>query len=216
MTSANTYSRVYLLVATTVLVVGVAWPARAARPLPASRVFGHLVGRAIVTPAGDLEVVGYYALLEGIPGPFFAGAPSEATAFFTFRSDPLSFSDVFVNGSIAWAESAPSKLKVYLSATPHGDWNDPDSFSSGQLIATFDRRGELFTCNGNLTLLNTCTDALSRKLLSSEDFTFNGRTFNLKKLIPNGVTTVSVVDTSFPGFSAVFVGYDLVIGNTED
>jgi hypothetical protein len=27
--------------------------------------------------------------IEGIPGPFFAGQPSEATAFFTFKTEPI-------------------------------------------------------------------------------------------------------------------------------
>jgi hypothetical protein len=32
------------------------------------------------------RALGYFTFIEGIPGPFFSGAPSEATAFFTFTT----------------------------------------------------------------------------------------------------------------------------------
>ncbi len=210
MRSTKTYTRVCLLAALAVSVTGVASPVKAADKLPGSRLFDYLVGRAIVTSSGDLEAIGYYAFLEGIPGPFFSGDPGEATAFFTFRTGPLVFSNVFVNGSLAWALADPSNLTVYFNTTPQGDWNNPDSFSSGQPIANFKRPEALFTCSGDLTLLNTCSFAVSQALVSSEDFTFNGGTFNFRKLVPDGVTLITpMLDTSFPGFAAVFVGYDL-------
>jgi len=117
-----------------------------------------------------------------------------------------------VNGSILWATQAPSTLSVYFNASPQGDWSNPDSFSSGQLIATFEKPEGFFTCNGDLTLLNTCSSVDSGDLVSSTDFTFNGGTFNFARLVPLGVTNVTpMIDTSFPGFAAVFVGYELVI-----
>ncbi len=207
MRSTTTHTRFCLLAALAVSISGLAKPVKAADKLPGSRILDHFVGRAIVTSSGDIEAIGYYAFLDGIPGPFFSGDPGEATAFFTFRTGPLSFSNLVVNGSVGWALADPSKLTVYFNTTPHGDWNNPDSFSSGQPIATIQR---CVMCNGDLTLLNTCGTAVSGALVSSQDFTFNGGTFNFKKLIPDGLTNVTpIVDTSFPGFAAVFVGYDL-------
>ncbi len=216
MSSTNSHTRVGVLAVLVVSLSALASPVRAA--LPGSRIFDHFVGREIVTSAGDLEAVGYYAFLDGIPGSFFAGAPSEATAFFTFRSSPQVFSDVFVNGSIAWATlQAGSTLSVYFNVSPHGDWRNPDSFSSGQLIATFKRAEGFFSCNGDLTLLNTCGNVFSGKLASSADFTFNGKTLNFNRFVPLGLTNVTpMIDTSFPGFAAVFIGYDLAIGQPED
>ncbi|PYU70099.1 MAG: hypothetical protein DMG49_11910 [Acidobacteria bacterium] len=127
------------------------------------------------------------------------------------------FSDVFVNGSIAWATlQAGSTLSVYFNVSPHGDWSNPDSFSGGQLIATFRRTEGFFTCSGDLNLLNTCSNVISGKLASSADFTFNGKTLNFNRSVALGLTNVTpMIDTSFPGFAAVFVGYDLTIGEDD-
>ena len=187
-------------------------------PLPAGRIFGHYVGRAFTDNSGNFVVYGYYAYLDGIPGPFFNGSPGEGTAFFTFRSSPLVFPAVLVNGSILWApQEAGATLSIYFNASPHGDWNNPDSFSSGQLIATFVRSQGFFICNGNITLGNTCSDVVSDKLLFSADFTFKGQKSNLGTLIPAGVSTFTpMLDQSFPGFAAVYVGYHVAMGKSSD
>jgi len=121
-------------------------------------------------------------------------------------------------GSIAWAtEQAGSTFSVYFNASPHGDWNNPDSFSTGQLIATLRRSQGFFMCNGDLSLLNMCSDFVSTKLASSSDFTFNGETMNFGRLIPFGINNVTpAIDTSFPGFAAAFVGYHMALGRSQD
>src|SRR5690242_12717223 len=54
--------------------------------------------RGFINPAtGTAQVAGYFAFLEGVPGLFFSGNPSEATAFLTFRSDTLSLSPPIAN-----------------------------------------------------------------------------------------------------------------------
>lgn len=186
--------------------------------IPPSQIFGHFVGRAIVTNSGDLEVVGYYVFLEGVSSPFFNGPQGESTAFFTFRSGPLVFSDVFTNGSIAWAiEQAGATYSVYFNPSPKGDWSNPDSFSSGQLIATFTRLQGFFTCSGDLNLLNTCSQVQSYTLTSSADFVANGQKLNFDDLVPFGVNTIApMLDTSFPGFAAVFVGYQTANGRSQN
>lgn len=199
------------------LVLAQADPLKTAGTIPGARIFDHYVGRAIRTASGTVAF-GYFTFLEGIPGPFFAGTPhSEATAFFTFRTDPLVFSDISRNGSILFATLRAPTYQIYFNPSPHGDWSKPDSFSSGELIATFKRTDGFFTCNGNLNLLNTCSSFISGKLASSADFTFHGREFNLKTLVPFGITDISpMIDSSFPGFAAVFAGYEVAIGETKD
>lgn len=186
--------------------------------VPGARAFSGYAGRAVGLSSGAIEGFGYFTFVDGIPGPYFAGAPGEATAFFTFRTGPINFPTIVNNGSVLFAPAQGPTFNIYFNPAPKGDWNNPDSFSGGQLIATFKRAEGIFMCNGDLTLLNTCSLVISGKLASSADFNFNGATFNYNRLVPFGETDIiSMIDTSYPGFAAVYVGYELAIGGgTED
>ncbi len=74
-------------------------------------------------------------------------------------------------------------FSVYYNPTPNGDWGNPDTFSSGKLIATFERQESLFPIIGPLGL-----HSLSESLQSSQSFTFDGQKFNFNRISPDGIT----------------------------
>jgi hypothetical protein len=156
--------------------------------VPAGRIASHGVERDAINADGTGESVGYFTFIEGIPGPFFAGAPSEATAFFTLRSEPFS-TGVISNGGVIILLHPPGRFTVYLNTVPEGNWNDFSSFSQGQPIATFEFGTTQDVRSGSVQIGYT-----SARLLTSSDFEFHGRRFNLRSLFPHGVTITFIVN----------------------
>lgn len=149
---------------------------------PASRVVWHHVARALLNPNGTGQVIGYASQIDGVAGSVFNGTPSEATAFFTFRTDTFSLTPLPDNGDVHVTLLSPGTLNVYFNADPANDWKQPDTFSSGQLIATFHRAETMLIVLGSLQ-----TDTASFQLESSKDFTFRGQTLGFETLSPNGI-----------------------------
>lgn len=91
---------------------------------------------------------------------------------------------------------------MYFNGSPNGDWNNPDSFSSGRLVATFTRRQPLLVINVG-TMFNAFS---SSELTASHEFVFNGQTVDFKSLFPNGLTWLETATSTFlpgpPGFVA--------------
>lgn len=157
--------------------------------------------RGFINPStGTAQVAGYLLFVEGAPGPFFSGNPSEATAFFTLRSDTLSLSPPIANADVSATIFSPGTFTVYLNSSPSGNFASLDSFSSGIPIATFRRS------TGMITSVNssTGTSTFSAKLVSSQDFVFQGRTVNFGNLVPNGVTVLITTSPNFIGGTAAF------------
>jgi hypothetical protein len=178
---------VRMLAVLTALVAGLS-PQLEAQPegqhaAPAARVVMYLVGRGFLNPSnGQGEIVGYITDIKGIPGPLFSGLPSESTAFFTFRSDVFTLQPLPANGDVGLSLVTPGTFSLYLNVSPEGDWSNPDTFSSGKLIATFRRDESLF-----LQIGPASSHILSERLVSSSNFQFAGKGFNLDRLA-NGVT----------------------------
>jgi hypothetical protein len=103
--------------------------------IPAGHVASHGIERDSVNADGTGEGAGYFTFIEGIPGPFFSGGPSEATAFFTFTTAPFSTIPI-PNGNVTALLHPPGHFYVYLNPAPNGNWNDFTSFAQGQLIGT--------------------------------------------------------------------------------
>ena len=163
--------------------------------IPAGPVAMHQLGRALFAANGTAEVVGYLAFINGVSGSLFAGPPSEATAFFTYRSNTLS-PQIISNGDISVFLISGESISVYFNSSPHGDWNSPDSFSGGQLVATFTRRQPLLVINVR-TMFNAFS---SSQLTSGQEFVFNGQTVDFKSLFPNGLTWLETATSTFvPG-----------------
>jgi hypothetical protein len=180
--------KVLVLLAATLTLFSPAWLAseeKAGDTIPAGALFSHFVARVLVNPSnGTAMAVGYFTVLERIAGPLFDGAPSEATAFFTFRSDVGPPSTILpTNIDLAVNLGSAGTYGVYFNSAPNGNWSSPDSFSSGQLIATFQR-----TTINTISVGPVNTNVFSSDLVSSSDFTFRGKTYNLNRIVPNGLT----------------------------
>ena len=155
----------------------------------------------------------YLAFIDGISGSVFSGTPSEATAFFTLRTDVVS-AQTITNGNIAVILQSAGTYDVYFNSSPHGDWNNPDSFSSGQRVATFTRTPPLLVNVGTMA-----NGFFSAKLTSSQEFAFNGKMVDFEDLVPHGITWLLTVGTTPlqppPGFlfALPFAGSALAIGS---
>jgi hypothetical protein len=182
----------------------------------------HYVGRVKLNFAtGTATILGYITHLKGVPATtsLFSGSPSEATAFFTFRAD-TTFQALAGNGNlggsfaVAPALITPGPIKMYFTPNPAHNWDSPDTFSSGQLIATFAREVEQQVLIGPIA-----TNTASAPLTSSSKFDFGGQKLDLGQLIPRGVTNVTTANAMpLVGSTAVtvtfaFAGYALGFGD---
>lgn len=158
--------------------------------------------RGFINPAtGTAQVAGYFVFVEGVGGPLFSGIPSEATAFLTFRSDALSLSPPIANGpDVSATIFSPGTFTLYFNSTTSGNFANLDSFSSGKPIATFQRSTGMITS----VLGSTGTATFSAKLISSQDFVFQGQTVNFGKFVPNGVTILITTSPNFVAGTAAF------------
>jgi len=156
--------------------------------VPAGQIASHGLERDAINADGTGEGVGYFTFLEGIPDPFFSGVPSEATAFFTFRSEPFS-TGIISNRNVAALLHPPGQFTVYLNKLPNGNWNDFNTFSQGQPIATFEFGTTQDVRSGSVQIGYT-----SAQLIAAEDFEFHGDLLNFKNLFPHGVTINFIVN----------------------
>jgi hypothetical protein len=178
--------------------------------LPASRIASHGVERDAVNADGTGVGVGYFTFIAGVPGPLFSGVPSEATAFFTFRSDPFS-TGVIPNGTVTVLLHPPGRLTIYLNEGPHGNWSNFSTFSEGQPIGILEFGTTQDINDGSVQIGYT-----SAKFAASSDFEFQGHRLNFNDLFPSGViiaftTNPRPLNAGFPlifslGFSSFTIG----------
>lgn len=95
------------------------------------------------------------------------------------------------DGDVALNMVLAGTFNVYYNTTPNGDWSNPATFSSGHLIATFERKESLFPEIGPIAF-----HSLSESLLSSQSFTFDGQTFCFDRIAPHGITFAQFFSTS--------------------
>jgi hypothetical protein len=178
-------------------------------------VIWYAIGRFYEAHDGTLQDLGYLAHLGGM-APLFKGppgaAPGEGSAFFTFRSEPFK-AQTFQNGDLVLSLDPRGRFTLYLNREPRGDFSRPDTFSQGEPIATFQRLSTVVgTSVGPLS-----TNLFSAELLSSADFHFQGKTWNLRHFIPSGITQFGTGSTTaLPaphGYTKVtaFVGSAMVL-----
>ena len=184
---------------------------------PTNAVVWQHVGRLYLDPnTGRLVYVGYLVHLYGINSSLFNGSPSESTAYFTFSTDVLSLTPMPDNGSMALSLVSAGTFNVYYNINPNGDWNNPATFASGKLIATFTREESLFPVIGAFGVHN-----LSESLLSSHSFTFNEQTLNFNRIAPHGITFAQFADmapiSGIAGYPVAFsaVGTTTAIGSKD-
>jgi hypothetical protein len=191
--------------------------AQEGRP-PSGRVAYHFVARLLQSPSGTFFVIGYVNFLDGASAPLFDGVPGEQTALMTFRSDLISAAPI-LNGNVVvlnWPSAPAPVIKFYLNNSPNGDWNQPDSFSSGQLIGSFSARVGQIAITGS-----TAVVTFSNDWVSTRDFFLGGKMYNLGRLSPGGGTISNYasavpVPTTVPGFPTALTsaGTSFVIGQS--
>ena len=174
--------------------------------IPASEVVWQHVGRIYLNPnTGKAVWAGYVVHINGITSSLFSGLPSEATAYFTFSTDVLSLTPMPSNGDMALSLVSAGTFSVYYNPNPNGDWSNPATFSSGQLIATFTRKESLFPEFGPVGF-----HSLSESLQSSQSFWFDGQIYNLNRMVPHGITFAQFFSTTpltgITGYPIAFAG----------
>lgn len=190
-------------------------------PLRAASVAWYVTGRFYVAPDKSTLDLGYFLHLQGIQGKLFTGAPSEQTAYFTFRSEPFHARSV-TNGDLSLGLDTVGGFTLYLKRQPGASFDKPDSFSDGMPIASFRRvslvMGTTFSAPGGtqgLMSLNVFTASLTW----SQEFEFHGEKYDLGRLLPHGITqwgeaSATPLTPAPAGFEKVvaFVGSAIAVG----
>jgi hypothetical protein len=172
----------------------------AAQPagVPAGQTVMTLMYRLLVNPPAQTLVYGYFPTIAGVPGLLFSSPPDPwtdpvKTAHFTFSLD-VSTGIPLVNGPLSdpggtsvVVQPTGQTLNIYFNPNPNMDWNTPASFSAGKLIASFK------SIDGASSIQSAVVSYL---LTSSEDFAFNGKTYNFGQLAPNGFTVCATGSAS--------------------
>jgi len=187
-------SALHVLVATAVLACTVPRVLSHSRLSTGTIVYNY-VGRIYIDPTtGTGQVAGYFASIAGIDNPFL-GTPSEATAFFTYRSEPLHFKTLPNDVDTGITLLDAGKWHIYYNPNPAGNWNDPSSFSQGQVVADLTHNALEIVSSGPAHAA-----VFSGELLASYDFVFAGRTLNFAHFFPDGITNFSfATNTVVPG-----------------
>ncbi|MFE8595809.1 hypothetical protein [Archangium violaceum] len=184
-------------------------------PHPIAGVVWYAIGRFYEAEDGSLQDLGYFAHLGGIEPLFDGPHHGESSAFFTFRAEPFT-ARKFQNGDLSVSLDTTGSFTLYLNREPCGDFSRPETFSRGEPIATFQRLSSVVgTSVGPLG-----TNLFSAALRSSTTFHFQGRSWNLERLLPHGITQLGVASTTPmtppEGFKTVtpFVGSAMAAGGS--
>ncbi|HWK90515.1 MAG TPA: hypothetical protein VNP72_11070 [Longimicrobium sp.] len=178
----------------------------------------YVTGRFYAATGGALRDAGYFVHLQGVEG-LFSGEPGEKTARLTFLAEPFTAKSL-KNGDLALSLDAPGDFCVYLNREP-ARFDDPDSFGAGEEIARFRRVSVVMgtkvgTGPGDRALFSL--NVFSARLVSSRPFELDGRHYDLRALMPHGITqwgtSVATPTGNLPGYTSVipFVGSAIAIG----
>jgi hypothetical protein len=173
----------------------------ATTPAPIGVVGAQIIGRIVLNADGTAETIGYYPFLLGLPSPLFSGTPGESTAYFTLHSTAFT-AQTIPNATIMHAFATPpagsaNLVNVYFNSAPNQNFSNPNTFSAGQLIATYKSVGGMIT--GVVPYVGT--DVVTLQLVSSADFSFGGQTFNIATL-GGGTMTMYVTAAAMPSSPA--------------
>lgn len=184
----------------------------------------YVTGRFYASEDGStLLDAGYFLHLQGVEGGLFCGTPGEGTAHLTFLAEPFTATNV-QNGDLTLGMDAIGDFAVYLNPLPAAGFHDPASFGAGVEVARFRRvavvtGATVGTGSANQPLFSL--NVFSARLVSSQPFELGGRTYDFRRLVPNGITqwgtaaTTGVSDGGAPGYKSTvlpFVGSAVAIG----
>ena len=177
------------LTAIAILLVGCLARSQAQLAVPTAQVVWQHVGRVYLNPnTGQALWAGYLVHINGINSSLFNGAPSEATAYFTFSTDVLSLTPMPNNGDMALSLVSAGTFNVYYNNNPDGDWSNPASFT--RLQSHLHQKREL------VARIRADRVSQSFSFLSSQSFTFNGQTYNFNHIAPYGITFAQFLSTT--------------------
>lgn len=187
--------------------------------VPIGGIVYNYVGRVYINPATGIgEVAGYFTSIAGIENPF-KGAPSEATAYFTYRSEPLTFTALPSDVDTVITILNAGRWHIYFNPNPAGNWADPSSFSQGQLVADLNHNALQLVSNVPAGIHQA---VFAGELLASYDFVYAGRKLNFADFFPDGITNFSsatntLVAGGASGFPIVFAdaGWAVAKGHTD-
>lgn len=179
----------------------------------------YVTGR-FYTAGPTLRDAGYFLHLQGVDARLFAGARGEGTAHLTFLAEPFNAAPL-QNGDLSLGLDAKGDFSVYLNPYPAATFEDPDSFGAGEEVARFRRVAvvtgtTLGTGSRDTPLL--ALNVFSARLLDSRPFRLGDRTYDFRRLTPNGITQWGTAATTpaatLPGYSSIlpFVGSAVAVG----
>jgi hypothetical protein len=159
--------------------------------------------RLYVIPGNKAIVAGYFTQIAALPGTLFAGVPGESTAMFSFSFEaPVAMQ--IANGDLSTVVLASGgSFNIYYDPNPNRTWDDPSSFTTGTLVATYRNSIGTSATAGPVNLTQEAS-----VFESSSDFDFQGRTWNFRYLLPYGFVTAGVVQGT-QNFGPV-AGYPIV------
>ncbi|HEX7182053.1 MAG TPA: hypothetical protein VF756_09435 [Thermoanaerobaculia bacterium] len=160
--------------------------------IPPARVVWYVTGRFYESPDGSLQDLGYFLHLAGVSAELFTDETriGEATARLTFRSEPFQAKPV-TNGNIGIGLDTVGGFSLYYNPEGGASFDDPDSFSRGQCVATFRRASVVMGATISSPLpggLALSMNVFSADLVASAPFGTGDRRYDLAELLPRGVT----------------------------
>jgi hypothetical protein len=182
--------------------------------LPSSRLAWYALGRFWNANEDGSQVfdAGYFAHLELEDGESFVPnhAAGPRAAHFTFFSEPFTITRL-QNGPLAIAYDSVGIFSLFYQRHPGADFTEPTSFAQGQRIASFRRPFMVMTERLGTLELTT----FSAELIESMPFEHCGQTYNLRDILPNGVTQWSVGTGSTSDDEPTFAGSAVAVGRAE-
>jgi hypothetical protein len=162
-------------------------------------VFWYAVGCFYEWADGSLQDLGYFVHLGGLPGPLFRGAPGPSGAFFTFAADPFRSIPLPPNDradTFSASIDPPRRFSLYMNTEPAGDFEHPESFARGFLIATFERATPVV----GAAAADQSANLFTARLVASTPFDFAGQRFDLQAMLGRGITQMGAAGAPFtPG-----------------
>lgn len=176
----------------------------------------YVTGRFYAGAGETVFDAGYFLHLQGIEGALFSGAPGEGTAYLTFLAEPFAAPRV-ANGDITLGLDPVGEFGVYLNREPRASFDDPASFGAGEEVARFRRVSMVVGATIGEGHANTAlfsSNVFSARLVRSREFELGGRRYDLRRLIPHGVTQWGTAATTATGAAqgTPFVGSAIAIG----
>jgi hypothetical protein len=176
----------------------------------------YVTGRFYAGAGDAVFDAGYFLHLQGIEGALFSGAPGEGTAYLTFLADPFAATRV-ANGDITLGLDPVGEFGVYLNREPRATFDDPASFGAGEEVARFRRVSMVVGATVGAGAANTglfSANVFSARPVHGRQFELHGHRYDLRRLMPNGVTQWGTAATTAAGAAqgTPFVGSAIAIG----